>query len=686
MKKQVFLVSALSTALTAAFPQVVMAQQEVDEFVNPNTGTLTFGAGQWSDKRPQQGRYEGTGKKGSYETLDGSYVNRDEATGTWTSLYMKNLGLSSGEFGGRYETQGDWGINFNYSQIRTDNPLTINTGLQGIGTNQQTIRAVAPGAGADVSLSMQRDATGLGFFKRFSPELEFRVNFKEEEKTGNRQWGVRDYPTIASTAGSYPAFIAEPISATTRQLDAVVNYQDKKLSITGGYYGSWYNNKNSSITVRGTANGITDVTLPPDNQAHQVYLRGNYAITPTTRSLFKLAYTHATQNQSFINTANNNVAAWAPLATTGSQLNGVVDTTDALLNISSRPMKDLSLRAEGSYYDRNDKTPVRLTITGGYHNNPFRFTNRKGKLEGDYRLSESYSLNAGFDVFHQERTIDKSINGAVELFVPYRQWILDKTTRIALRRSMSEELSGSVGYSFSNRTGAHWNQVNASVDSATMTPVYLADRQRDKVKFAADWTPNQDFGIQGTFSYTKDNYPTKGERADGVRQGHAQIFTLDANWVVTDNWKTKAWYSLESIRTHMTGPVNGTTDWIETQRDYGESIGLGIDGKLSGAWTVGAKLDVTLSRGDFTQTPGSTSPLPAVMNRESRINLFADYAIEKNSSVRIDLISDHYRTDDWQWRFSNGNIFSYATEGTQVINYPNQSATFVGVRYTYKFQ
>jgi hypothetical protein len=37
----------------------------------------------------------------------------------------------------------------------------------------------------------------------------------------------------------------------------------------------------------------------PDNQAHQAYLSGNYAWTATTRSTFKLAYTHATQNQDY---------------------------------------------------------------------------------------------------------------------------------------------------------------------------------------------------------------------------------------------------------------------------------------------------------------------------------------------------------------------------------------------------
>ena len=143
--------------------------------------------------------------KGSYGTIDGTYLKRDDATGTWTSLYLKNLGLDTAEFGARYEKQGDWGVNFGYSQIKREHPLTINTGLLGIGTERQTITIVAPGAGRDVLLDLRRDGTTLGMFKRFSPELEFRVNFKNETKEGNRQWGVRNYPTLGATGGSFPA-------------------------------------------------------------------------------------------------------------------------------------------------------------------------------------------------------------------------------------------------------------------------------------------------------------------------------------------------------------------------------------------------------------------------------------------------------------------------------------------------
>lgn len=692
MKNRNFALTALSGALCAAFAQMAAAEDNLAEFISPNASSISIGAGNWSDRRMQQGKFDGMRDSGTYGTLDGSYLKRDDATGTWTSLYINNLGLDTVEFGGGYEVQGDWGAKLDYSRIIRENPVTINTGLLGIGTQRQTMKVVTPGAGRDVYLDLTRDGTTVSGFKRFSPELEFKVTFKNEEKEGNRQSGVRAYPTLGSTAGSYPAFVAEPINSTTRQMDASLNYQDKKLSVVAGYYGSWYDNHNTRLDLIGTANGVTEMALSPDNQAHQIYARANYMFTPTTRGLLKVAYTHATQDEKFIPTMNNNVAAWAKKATTGNSLNGEVNTTDVLMSLSSRPMSGLLLKADVSYYERDDQTPVRVTAGAApgtvYHNNPFDFANTKVKLEADYRLTNLFSLNGGYDYFHQKRSISSQIQ-AVELFVPYRKTLDEDTYRIALRSSLAEDLSGSIGYSYSDRDGSRYLDANTTVDSATIAPAYIADRKRDKVKLTMDWTVNSALGLQAVYAYSKDKYPTQGERVDGVKEGTSDIFTLDANWAINDNWKANAFYSTEYIRLRVVGPIGPApvvANWKENTLDRADTFGLGIDGKVNEALKVGAKFEMTNSYGEFKQAPSSASPLPNVENKEKRLNLFGDYAIQKNSSIRLDVIYETYKTDDWQWRFATGNPFSYATEGTRVTNDRDVSATFIGARYTYKFQ
>lgn len=702
MKNRNFALTALSGALCAAFAQMAVAEDNLAEFISPNASSISIGAGNWSDRRMQQGKYDGMRDSGTYGTLDGSYLNRDDATGTWTSLYINNLGLDTVEFGGRYEVQGNWGVELDYSRINRDNPVTINTGLLGLGTQRQTVKIVTPGAGRDVYLDLTRDGTTVSGFKRFSPELELKVSFKNEEKEGNRQWGVRTYRLLGCSSSkgagacvdsSYPAFVAEPINSTTRQMDASLNYQDKKLSVVAGYYGSWYDNHNTRLDVIGTAAGQVTMALPPDNQAHQAYVRANYMFTPTTRGLFKVAYTHATQDEKFIPTLNNNIASWAKLPSTGNSLNGEVNTTDVLMSLSSRAMPGLLLKADASYYERDDRTPVRVTAGTApgtlYHNNPFDFANTKVKLEADYRLTDLFSLNGGYEYFHQKRSISDQINKAKELFVPYRKTLDEDTYRIALRSSLAEDLSGSIGYSYSDRDGSRYLDASNDVDSATISPAYIADRQRDKVKVTMDWTVNSAFGLQAVYAYSKDKYPTQGARVDGVKEGTSDIFTLDANWTINDSWKANAFYSTEYIRLRVKGPIGPApvvANWKENTLDRADTFGLGIDGKVSEALTAGAKFEMTNSYGEFKQNPSSASPLPNVENRERRLNLFGDYAIQKNSSIRLDVIYETYKTDDWQWRFATGNPFSYAIEGTRVTNDRDVSATFIGARYTYKFQ
>ena len=72
-----------------------------------------------------------------------------------------------------------------------------------------------------------------------------------------------------------------------------MNYNGGALLLTGGYYGTMYNNNfDSGLNFTGGNASLatfTPIGLPPDNQSHQIYVSGNYAFTPTTRSTFKLA-------------------------------------------------------------------------------------------------------------------------------------------------------------------------------------------------------------------------------------------------------------------------------------------------------------------------------------------------------------------------------------------------------------
>lgn len=424
-----FRLSTLSAAMLMAFGPACAQEAEIKRLITPES-SISLGVGQWSDNRPQLGIYDGMRDGKAYGLVDIDLVKRDDATGTWFILNGQNLGLDTRELKAEWLRQGDIGVSMEYSRLTRDNPLTFSTGLQGIGTTTQLISGAGGSAlpMREVSLGTTRDLMQLGFFKNVLPNLDLKISFKNEKKEGTRHWGL----------GSAALFMVEPIDSTTRQLEATLAYAGERFQISGGYYGSWYNNEHS--LVLGRVNGVADaapggnpasptsLSLPLDNQAHQFFLNSGYAFTPTTRGTLKLSYGKATQDEQ-LPVAFNVV----PLAGSPSNLNGRVDTTLIEAGLTSRPLPKLSLLANLRYHDVKDKTPVAEYVTGGY-NTPHSFTKKSGRLEANYRLPEGMSLIGGVETNSQ----DRSVPTLGTLYVPFRISLDETTYRLQLRRSLSE--------------------------------------------------------------------------------------------------------------------------------------------------------------------------------------------------------------------------------------------------------
>ena len=74
--------------------------------------------------------------------------------------------------------------------------------------------------------------------------------------------------------------------------------------------------------------------------------------------------------------------------------------------------------------------------------------------------------------------------------------------------------------------------------------------------------------------------------------------------------------------------------------------------------------------------------LPNITYKTTKLNLFGIYELDKKSSIKVSAIYQEFKTDDWQWGY-NGVPFLYS-DNTTVSN-PNQTLTFLGVAYLYKF-
>ena len=724
---------------------------DMAQLTKPDTATVSVGAAAVSGdskNRSLFGQYNGLRKDDAYLLLDLDYIKRDDATGIWTILEGRDLGLNTREVRFLQQRQGDWKYYGEYSELVRYYPRTINTSLQGAGTTTPTVTLLpVRGTGQDVDLKTERKSVSLGGEKWITPNLMFEATFKNEDKDGARIFG-RGFncpsgtaPTPACTALAAGAnqwailLLPEPINSTTRQFEGKLTYVGDKLALTAGYYGSFYINDNGSLnpTVVGNLNnplgnplgqngsvpltaglrGILQLplALPPDNQAHQFYLSGNYAFTPATRATFKLGYTHATQKDDFASSGLTGAPAGV------SNYGGVVNTTLAQLGLTSRPLPKLSLNASLRYEDRKDESPrAQYNIEGvnTFTNGTYSLKKTAAKLEGSYQLPANFRATLGVDYesmdrgqFSSPECIDLGDGSCLGDSVAGISGLRAKTDetgyRAELRKSISDTLSGAISYVHSRRDGSSWlmpnalpaTGVTALSDSAIFNrtgifPMIFMDRTRDKVKALADWSPIDRLSLQFTLEDGKDQYTAPTQK--GLRDTAMGLYGVDVTYAVSEAWKLSAYYTYSEQTLH----VSHSTGYIADLKDRNSTAGISLVGKPTGRLEVGADLLYINDRNIYAQTLdqlasaanaaflAQSGGLPDVTFRDLRLKLFGKYALQKNADVRVDIVHDRQKLNEWTWE-SNGVPFAYSDNTTVGLN-PNQNVTFVSVSYIYRWR
>jgi len=659
-------------------------------------GEVSVGGGGWTNDRHQAGMYDGMRDKGFYPNLDADVKKRDDDAGLSWGLKIRNLGLQTREIKGEVERQGDIVGSVEYSRIVKDNPFTIDTRLFRDGTREITSNpSIVPGTGRDLELSVTRDRYTAKFYKSITDRLTFNASYRIENKDGNRQWG----------RGGAPEFAIEPINSTIRIWEGALNYAGEKLQLSGGYYGTSYANSNGLVvtSLPVVASGTTyNLTLPLDNQSHEVYLNGGYNFTPTTRGTFKASYARATQNE-FLPTARPGLlfpAGQAPIATAPHHLNGELNTTLVEGAINSRPMQDLTLNGTVRYRNLDDKTPLKMYASagGGVWNTPWSYKTWTGKLDATYRLKDGYSLLGGAEYTSQDRWVPSKGT----LYVPFRADLDELTLRAGVRKALSETVNGSLTYSYSDRDGGHYKKPGDPVGEDRINPINISDRKRNKIRGMVDWAPMDRFTLTLTGEYSHDDY---SGLPDGLQKGKAYSVGLDGSYQLSNEWSAHAWVSFDQTKAEeTTRNIQQTTEVLNAIRDNnlkenGTSFGAGFRGAVN-KLKLGADLERFKSVNKYNQDinafnangvlNASLVPVPDITNKMLRLKAFAEYPILKNSEIRASFIYEKWQTDDWTWMTfppAGQQAFAYGTttDGTTVFADQKQHSVFGGLRYIYRF-
>ena len=667
-KKNSCLVMLITASLTAGMPTANAADDEVLQLTTPQNW-VEAGLGFVPDTNSRFGQYRGLNEAKVYPLLNFDYTQLNKQDATMSRLTGVNLGLDSRELRYEYGKQGDWRINLDVNQIPRQETFGVSTAVTGIGTNNVTVPTVVT-PNRDVVLKTQRTATGVTYSKIMSDKLDLKVQVRNEEKDGARIFGRGDF-------GGGVEFVPEPIATTTQQLETILGYTSDKLQLSSGIYLSAFRNDYNVLNVTGAfAAEFNTMSLPPDNQAGQVYVGGGYSHSAKTRSNFKLSYAQATQNDTFPEASTEQPGI--------TSLDGKVDTVQAQYGISSKLSAKTSVLADVRYMDRNDKTPVRKyapngatsTFTGLYE--PRSITTTDAKLESNYQLANNLRLIGGIDYQINKRYVPYYGSGAIAS-VAVREQTDEITYRMTLRRMMSETINGALTYSLSNRRGGDYTPLVRYDDSAgsnDVAPLHLADRDRQKLRLSGDWAASEKLSVHLMADNIMDSYSSSG-RAYGPVSGRATNVSLDAGYAVSDKWNWSLWAARNETDNEQTSNSGGI--WTAKLGVVGNAVGLGVRGKPKSKYEIGLDAQYIEDLGTYGIDRVTAQPPTDSKYQVTRLGMFGKYEIKKNMGVRVDYVYELWNIDDYTW--SN---WTY-TDGTKVFEQPSKGIQYIGVSLFYRF-
>jgi MtrB/PioB family decaheme-associated outer membrane protein len=767
------------------------AEPTVEDLVKP-ASTIEVGGTYVDSDSFKFGEYNGLQQKGLHPKLGfelrGGGAYNSGSNERWR-VYGSDLGLDIRNLGADYGRQGQFRLRFDYDELMRNYSDSYRTLWNGAGSSALTLPGAYPSAAAraggsglfnwnniqapnldatttgggpgfvipalmhDFNVGTKRTKTTLGGEINLTPQWTLAVNARSEKKEGTKLTGT----AIGGFKGS---LLTEPIDSNTTIVDAVARYVDKKAHFSVGYTASFYRNHVDGWTAENPFSSASGATLnnrvmmngAPDNQMNQIVMDGGYRFSPTTKLVMSGSYTRMTQNEDFHYQSG---PGWDVNGGATSS-NSKEIQTNFLARLTSRPMNNLDLTAALKVDHRDNRSPVGTFKIAQYDSSTAPaasnvFTNvpldRKQtqlNLDAAYTYQRGQVVSAGFEHVRIERTADASINPiSHEINNPFASGkAKENTLKLAYRQTFNDAISGQVSYARSQRRAHDYEEpepnapgAGSNVGAFSEVPgfrqFFLADRNRDKLRVAADFQVSDAVFVQAGVDYVKDKFPSEF----GLKSTGGPVFNLDGTYTANEKLSFNAFVTAEDLKSRQdqfqipvarvttvapviphaadgacasysnaTGlPSDYLTDpcrnWSMTQADRVITIGAGfkttqfMGGRLTLSGDVvyaRAKTQLNFSGGTYFSNGVSQNVyipaqnMPDIMSTTTDLRLAARYELSKNAAVKVGLLHRKLRSSDPQFDlFGITSVQAYIGSG---ITAPQYNVNAVSVSYVYTFQ
>ncbi|MGE3843436.1 MAG: MtrB/PioB family outer membrane beta-barrel protein [Vicinamibacterales bacterium] len=254
-----------------------------------------------------------------------------------------------------------------------------------LATQAKANRSIYASLAEQFDMRVQRHTTGGSVVVGATNDLDVSLSFLSAAKTGHMPWG-------ASFAFNNANELPLPIDNRTNDFSAGVAWTRPKGMFRLGWDGSWFNNSVQTLTwdnpirltdftngllppsgpydASGYSNGNGPaqgrMALAPSNTSNVFSVTGLYKLPARTSLNGTLQFTSQNQNEALIpwtiNPVINTASVFAafphlralPRSTAEAEAKGL----NALINLSSRPSRYVSITARYRYNERDNQTPV----------------------------------------------------------------------------------------------------------------------------------------------------------------------------------------------------------------------------------------------------------------------------------------------------------------------------------------
>ncbi|MDZ4255388.1 MAG: MtrB/PioB family decaheme-associated outer membrane protein [Sulfuritalea sp.] len=674
---------------------------------------VELGLGYNSNDSYRFGGFTGLTDKGGFPIAGFNWLWRDANNDAqYWHVYGSTLGLDSRKLQAEGGVQGRWGASFNFDQIRKSQTDTASFIHDGLGTSNLTLAGgagVLPGGTITnntatinpllkkFGIEQGREVVRLGLNGIAPSNWDWKINYREDRRDGTRLTGLPVNTTFRSMIVPYQ------IDDRTSVVEAILSYNTKQAQFSLGYNYSQFHNNLSSFTVANpfnAAQALERMSLAPSNDYHQINADGGYNFTKATRLTTKFSYSISRQNEAFLPYSANLAVGAAGNVTPRASLDGKVVKTLFDIALTAKPIDKMNLRLAYQYHNSDNRTPVDNYIsisrdrdnagvlnTNQRRNAPLSTREHTVSIDGDYEIAPKTILRAGLE----RKSVKYSMKDALYENVADRDYTNTDKLSLELRRPISTEFLGSVGYTHTQRRGSeydknsyfrntYWNPgATTLTNHPSVRPFLYQDFNEDRIRASGNWNVSETVSLQaGADTYRKQAKGTNcGTIVDPVAAAafvgtlpdaclgrslaDGTNLNLDLQWQPEENLTTFAFASIGETGTKQKGrqgttSTNQALEWSADLANRDHTLGLGLkwqpedyeDWDLGGTYVFNNGLGKASITTGTLIAPAQTS-MPDNWSRLHTLQLFAKWDYSKQITWRFNYLYENLKSADWAY-------------------------------------